>query len=47
LNAAAKFAAAVITENAKVFSYFVRNDGVDADLNPLQGFAHEPPQSGI
>ncbi len=36
-----------ITEDAQVFSYFVGNDGPDADLNPVQGFAYEPPQIGI
>jgi len=36
-----------ITEDAQIFSYFVGNDGPDADLNPVQGFAHEPTQIGI
>jgi hypothetical protein len=36
-----------IAENAQVFSYFVRNDGSDSDLNRVQGFTHEPPQVGI
>ena len=36
-----------IAEHAQVFSYFVGNDGPNADLDPVQGFAHEPPQIGI
>jgi len=36
-----------ITEDAQVFSYFVSNDGADADLNPVQSLAYEPPQVGI
>ena len=36
-----------IAENVQVFSYLVRNDGADADLNPVQSFAYEPPQVGI
>ena len=36
-----------IPEDAQVFPYFVGNDRPDADLNPVQGFAHEPPQIGI
>jgi len=42
-----KIGAVRIAENAQVFSYFVGNDGPDADLNPVQGFAYEPPQIGI
>ena len=42
-----KIGAVRIAENAQVFSYFVGNDGPDADLNPVQGFAHETPQVGI
>jgi len=39
--------AVCIAENAQVFSYFVGNDGADADFNRVQGFTHEPPQVGI
>ena len=36
-----------MAEHAQVFSYFVRNDGADADLNRVQGFEHKPPQIHI
>ena len=42
-----KIGAIRIAENAQVFSYFISNDSADADLNPVQGFAYEPPQVGI
>jgi hypothetical protein len=36
-----------MAEHAQVFSYFVRNDGADADFNRVQGFEHKPPQIHI
>jgi hypothetical protein len=42
-----KIGAVRIAENAQVFSYFVGNDGADADLNRVQGFEHKPPQIDV